>query len=68
MDEVDLAVELMEMEAELKRRARASAALPARLLKPHQRRKLRWAREHKVARLLPPIQQSSTVQMSQRFF
>ena len=31
MDEVDLAVELMELEAELKRRARASAALPARL-------------------------------------
>ena len=31
MDEVDLAVELMELEAELKRRARASAALPPTL-------------------------------------
>lgn len=31
MDEVDLAVELMEMEAELKRRARESAQEPPRL-------------------------------------
>ena len=31
MDEVDLAVELMELEAELKRRARASAAVPPAL-------------------------------------
>lgn len=31
MDEVDLAGELMEMEAELKRRARANSAVPPQL-------------------------------------